>query len=932
MKLKIGTKLIGGFFIVSLLVAIAGGLGISAMKRISKAADKVINEEVPIVRETLNLKAYSVVARDAMAEYLLKGTNELEELDKINNEFGNTIKAIETRTQALISGNEDLNIHALASESQIASVSKEILTIVGKLNDNADKLMKTHRESLELKPQSGAKMEEMDSLADELIQNARTQNLSVDTITSLWAQVMAVNDYLITGENEEIEAFEEAYNIVCSDPKYQTVKTLHTKVTQLGKETIELYKKYHEKAETTNSLMHDVDEVSEGLMGLADKISHEAIKGMNQSIVSAQRVKKASQNLLIVITTIAFIAAIGIGLFLTKGITKPIALCVEFAQRIANGDLSKKVEIDTKDETRDLGDALNGMLVSLRNAIDDINQKVDYLNKVPTPVLVIDKNYEVTFMNEAGAKAIGKTVDACVGQKCYNLFDTDHCNSNECRCRQAMEKDGLFMGETISRGAGDIFIQYTAASMKDKDGNIIGALEYVTNISAIKEQQNYLEKSAREISDVMAKFANGDLTIRLDKNQEDEIGLIIDNINLAVTKIREMVVRIRDAASNVAVTGEQISAATDQITKGAQNQASAADETGSTMEEMSVQIMNVARNAEGLASNVDETTSSIQQMGTTSEAVAKMAETMAGNVSETSSSIEQMIVMLEKTATNVNEADKLSTLASNEATNGAEAVLKMVEGMKIIGDMMENISGVIQNLGKRSEAIGSIVKVIEEIADQTNLLALNAAIEAARAGEAGQGFAVVADEVRKLAERSVKATKEIGDVIKEVQSETSSAVKATDDGANSSKEGIVMADQAGSAISKITEAVKATSNIMQEISAATSEQSTAAKSVIGAIEEMNKLTQSVTQSTNEQAAGIKQVVKASEAMSQLTEQVKNATMEQKKGGENVVKAVENISDIAKGNLSAVEQLSRSAKNMAQQSEGLQEMVQAFKTN
>jgi len=568
----------------------------------------------------------------------------------------------------------------------------------------------------------------------------------------------------------------------------------------------------------------------------------------------------------------------------------------------------------------------------VRRAMDEAQKKVDYLNSVPTPVVVIDRNFGVTFINEAGAKAIGRTVDACIGQKCYSLFDTPHCNTPECRCRQAMDKDSIFTGETIARGAGSIAIQYTAAPMKDEDGRIVGALEYVANITSIKEQQEYLEKSAKAIKEVMAKFANGDLTVKLDKEKEDEIGLIIDNVNLSVKNLREMVMRIRSAANNVASAGEEISAATDQISKGAQNQASAADETGTTMEEMSVQIQNVAKNAEGLASNVDETTSSIQQMGTTAQGVAKMAESMANNVGETSSTIEQMIVTLEKTANNVNEADKLSKQASDEATSGGDAVLKTVEGMKTIGEMMKNISTVIQSLGQRSEAIGSILEVIEEIADQTNLLALNAAIEAARAGDAGRGFAVVADEVRKLAERSIKATKEIGDVIKQVQKETNNAVKVTDEGARSAKDGISLADQAGAAIGRIVEAVSASSRIMQDISRATSEQSTAAKNVTKAVEEMNKLTQSVTQSTKEQATGIQQVIKASEAMSQMTEQVKNATNEQKKGGENVVKAVENISEIAKGNLSAVEQLSRSAKDMAQQSEALQELVQEFKVD
>jgi len=575
--------------------------------------------------------------------------------------------------------------------------------------------------------------------------------------------------------------------------KYEEFKNLaigRGKMFDLKDEVLVNEKETHDHMELVDSLGEKVNQA----MVFVEEI---AGKDMEHAMVKADEAETSSRSLLIMVTILALVTGIFIGIFITRGITRPIIQCVEFAKQVARGDLSRQVEITTNDETRDLGNALNGMFGYLKGMAD--------------------------------------------------------------------------VADGIARG--DLTMNVKSASEHDVFGNSFSRM---------------------------------------------------------VASLRDVVGKVRTSSESVASAADEISAATDQITKGAQNQASAAEETGSTMEEMSVQIQNVAKNAEGLARNVDETTSSIQQMGSTADGVAKMAESMASNVAETSSTIEQMIVTLEKTATNVGEADKLSRQASDEATNGGDAVMKMVDGMKIIGEMMNNIAGVIQSLGQRSEAIGSIVKVIEEIADQTNLLALNAAIEAARAGEAGQGFAVVADEVRKLAERSVKATKEIGDVIKEVQAETTSAVKATDEGAKSSREGLSLADQASSAIARIMDSVKATSNIMQEISRATTEQSTAARNVVAAVEEMNKLTQSVTQSTSEQAAGIQQVVKAAEAMSQITEQVKNATGEQKRGGDNVVKAVENISEIAKGNLSAVEQLSRSAKDMAHQSEGLQELVQTFR--
>ncbi len=459
--------------------------------------------------------------------------------------------------------------------------------------------------------------------------------------------------------------------------------------------------------------------------------------------------------------------------------------------------------------------------------------------------------------------------------------------------------------------------------------------EYKGDHAIIKDSLNTaaeaVQEVIRDVSNIADKLAVGDLSIVVEESKyRGDIVSLAKNLKTSVENLRNTISRVSNSAQNVASAAEEISAATEQIGKGTQNQASAADETGSTMEEMAAQIQNVAKNAEILATNVDETSTSIQQMGTTSESVAKNAENMASNVNETSSAIEQMITTIEKTTKNVEQADKLSQQSSEEAKNGGEMVLKTVEGMKNIGEMMKNISGVIQNLGSRSEAIGSIVETIEEIADQTNLLALNAAIEAARAGDAGRGFAVVADEVRKLAERSMKATKEIGEVIKEVQKGTGNAVKATEEGDKNTREGIAMADQAGEGIKRIMDVAKATSNIMQEISQATAEQSIVAKNVVTAVEEMNKLTQEVTQSTKEQASGVQQIVKAAETMAQMTDQVKNATIEQKRGGENVVKAVENINEIAKSNLGAVEQLTRSAKDLSQQSEGMVELVREFK--
>jgi len=542
---------------------------------------------------------------------------------------------------------------------------------------------------------------------------------------------------------------------------------------------------------------------------------------------------------------------------------------------------------------------------------------------------------------------------------------------------------------------------------------------------------------------VADRVSKGDLTASVTVDSQDEIGELGGAINRMVGSLKEMVGTVNQTASQVAASADQVNSGAASISRGAQTQASAAEETSSSMEQMAASIQTVAANSDVLASNVDETSASINQMVASIEQVARNTENMAGTVSETSATIEQMTATIDKVARdtenlsasveetsatveqmmasieqaarnadilagtvsetsstieeiaasirqvaeNVSAAEEISKQSAVDAGAGSEAVELTIEGINRISDTMGMVSGVIGNLGRRSEEIGKIVEVIEEIADQTNLLALNAAIEAARAGDAGRGFAVVADEVRKLAERSVVATKEIGEVIKQVQDDTAKAVRSTELGAAETKEGIKLADKAGMALKRIMESVGAANRLMSEVSSATRQQATAASQVMMSVENMNQATDQVTTAVREQAQGSKQIriavekmngisqqvasamkeqaiggrqirvavedmnrvtsqvsiaakeqatgstqiMKAVENMNSMTQQVANATSEQKRGGELVVKAVENISDIARENLGAVQQLAKASENMTYQAESLQRAVSIFKT-
>jgi len=204
-------------------------------------------------------------------------------------------------------------------------------------------------------------------------------------------------------------------------------------------------------------------------------------------------------------------------------------------------------------------------------------------------------------------------------------------------------------------------------------------------------------------------------------------------------------------------------------------------------------------------------------------------------------------------------------------------------------------------MGAKSDQIGVIIETIDDIASQTNLLALNAAIEAARAGEHGKGFAVVADEVRKLAERSSVATKEIGALIKSIQSTVSESVVAMEEGIQEVENGVVRANQAGEALSSILKT---------------------ADMVYQGSKESVAVAQQAIQASN-------QLVSAMDNVSSVVERNSAATTTMGSHSETVNSAMENIASISEENSAAVEEVSAAAEEMSAQVEEVTASAQAL---
>jgi methyl-accepting chemotaxis protein len=451
-----------------------------------------------------------------------------------------------------------------------------------------------------------------------------------------------------------------------------------------------------------------------------------------------------------------------------------------------------------------------------------------------------------------------------------------------------------FVSEPLARGA--VLMTHTAEKIAQHDLNALAAASTAMASGNLKQHID---------------FDTEPLTYR----SGDEIGELAVNFNQMITRLHEtghafdqMTDFFRGAMGQVTTSATRLSDASATLADSANQSGQAANQIAST-------IQQVARGTVQQANAINQTSEAIDEMTNTINSVSCGARDQSSAVNRAADLTVQITEAIQSVADSAARQSQDGDRAIQTTKESSGTVEKTLDGMRKIKQKVDLSVNRVQEMGARSDQIGTIVETIEDIASQTNLLALNAAIEAARAGEHGKGFAVVADEVRKLAERSSSATKEIAGLVRDIQKSVKEAVQAMDESARETEQGVALANQSGTALVDLLQVSESNQRSAQQIAAAA--------------EKMNRLAGMLSEAMDSVSAVVEQNTQCTQEMGANSEKVNNQIMSISTISEENSAAVQEVSAAAEEMSAQVEEVTSSSFTLAEMAGDLQQLIERF---
>lgn len=472
----------------------------------------------------------------------------------------------------------------------------------------------------------------------------------------------------------------------------------------------------------------------------------------------------------------------------------------------------------------------------------------------PMPILVVDTAMKIQNVNDAYLKLTG--------------IDRSRITTMTLRDFRVLKQTGEGIKKVVTEKArvrGEVTVEFPAGTYtleqygiplfdeKNELDRILIVYNDVTEqrkkedqirelMERAKNESERLAESAEALGNALSAMSKGDLTTFVEAESDDPLHKVKEDYNTSLTAIRAILADVAKAVEQVDMTTKEVSKSTDEIIR-------ATEQVAVSTQQSSEDARRQLEKIEEIGKDVNDLSASIEEIASTSQTVMEQAT---------------------KSAREGSEAASLGDVAAKK--------------MQLVEEISKQTVDEINTLNNQMREINNIVKLIADIANQTNLLALNAAIEAARAGEHGRGFAVVAGEIRNLAGESKRASQDIEDLIRTIQTSTERTTGSMQASHQEIQAGIESVNKVIASLNRIVDSVEVVAHGISEITKATEDQATSTNSVMQKMDEFTHMTKESLDRTEDMAA-------LAEEVSASTEEVGSASHELASMAEQLRKAM-----------------------------------------
>ena len=447
---------------------------------------------------------------------------------------------------------------------------------------------------------------------------------------------------------------------------------------------------------------------------------------------------------------------------------------------------------------------------------------------------------------------------------------------------QAALKGETGNGRSVDYNGHEVLVAYTPVPMGDTAWGLVAKIDTAEALDPVRQLENAamvvgggsvavivlvtlvflrfsLLKPLERLRGYAGRVADGNLEAHPEGVFRGELKQVAEAIEQMVRNLGEKM-QEAESASRLA---EKRAAEAEAAVVRADNERKARTDAARSQREGMLQAAGMLEN---VVSGMRVASTTVNQE---SELIMEGANALSSRVETTAASMEELAGSINEVARNAETASKEAEAARGRAEEGSEVVHRTVRSIGDVHAITESLKRQVAGLGAKADSIGKVMSVISDIADQTNLLALNAAIEAARAGDAGRGFSVVADEVRKLAEKTMDATREVGNSIAAIQTDVRENIRSMDKVADKVAEANRLAGESGQALNEIMHFFDATSTQVQAIAAASTQQSAVGEEINRAVSEVDKVSSKTAQAVSETGSAITELTDQIETLSKL---------------------------------------------------------------